>query len=67
MNEPVQNIGHAVRPSITARNSCKPTSDGVLSAYSETRVAVSRKHYTKVDATIRERRPCTKLTGLQGL
>jgi glucosamine--fructose-6-phosphate aminotransferase (isomerizing) len=35
--------------------------------YSETRVGVSRKHYTKVDATIRERRPCTKLTEPQEL
>ncbi len=33
--------------------------------YSETRVGVSRKHYTKVDATIRERRPCTKFIGPQ--
>ena len=35
--------------------------------YSETRVAVSRRHSPKVDATIRERRPCTKLTGPQEL
>jgi len=38
-----------------------------IGVYSETRVAVSRKHYSKVDATIRERRPGTKLTRLQGL
>jgi hypothetical protein len=36
-------------------------------SYSETRVGVSRKHYSKVDATIGERRPCTKLTGPQEL
>jgi hypothetical protein len=34
---------------------------------SETRVGASRKLCPKVDATIRERRPCTKLTGTQGL
>ena len=29
--------------------------------YSETRDGVSRKHVRQVDATIRERQPCTKL------
>jgi len=35
--------------------------------YSETSVGVTRKHCTKVDATMRKRRPCTKLTGPLGL
>ena len=35
--------------------------------YSETRVGVSRRHSTQVDATIRERRPCTRLAGPQEL
>jgi len=34
--------------------------------YSETRVGVSRRQRIKVDATIRERRPTTKLTRATG-
>ncbi len=38
-----------------------PAECDIDSAYSGTRVDVSRKHISKVDATLRERRPCTIL------
>jgi hypothetical protein len=38
--------------------------DGCKFGCSETRVGVSRRRCGKVDAAIRERQPCTKLTGI---
>jgi hypothetical protein len=52
-----------VEPRRVAQRRLEAAHPQVRRGYSETRVGVSRKHCTKVDATIRERRPCTKLTG----
>jgi alpha-D-xyloside xylohydrolase len=62
------NHGVGIDETPTADKTVTYTGDKqAVSFYSETRVGVSRNHCAIADATIRERRTCTKLTGPQEL